>query len=45
MGRGENNVYNETMIQGGHNSTVCAFPNLKSKEITRGDVDSDANIR
>ena len=44
-GRGENNVYSETMIQGGHNITVCSFPNEKSKEITRGDVDSDTNIR
>ena len=42
---GENNVYSETMIQGVHNSTLCSFPNEKSKEITRGDVDSDTNIR
>ena len=45
VGRGENNVYSETEIQCGQKDTVCSFPNERFKEITRGDDDSNINIR
>ena len=44
-GRGENNVYSETDIQCAQKNTVCLFPNEKFKENTRGDDDSNINIR
>ena len=50
--RGKNNMYSvkdnvdsETQIQGVQTNTVCSFPTEQELEITRGDMDSDNNIR
>jgi hypothetical protein len=38
-------VYSDTEIQCGQKNTVSSFPNKKSKEITRGDDNSNMSIR
>ena len=42
---GKDNVYSETQIQCVQNTTVCSFPTEQEQEITRGDIDSDKNLR
>jgi hypothetical protein len=41
----KDNVDSETQIQGVQTNTVCSFPTEQKLEITRGDMDSDNNIR
>ena len=41
----KDNVDSETQIKCVQNNTVCSFPTEQELEITRGDMDSDRNIR